>query len=245
MIKKYSIDMKFIFRIYVVFIFLFIISPVVNCQIPSSVRSENAIKRNAPILEKELKDKGLKLGSPIFIRIFKEESELELWIEGARGYELFKTYEVCSFSGELGPKIKQGDMQSPEGFYYINGGRMNPWSAFHLSMNLGYPNRFDRLKGYTGDYLMIHGNCVSIGCYAMTDEGIEEIYTLAAKALKSGQPIFRIHIFPFRMTTRNMQNHNDNKWYSFWENLKSGYDWFEEKLTHPNVEVRDGMYVFN
>ncbi len=237
--------MKFILRIYVVILFLFVNSYWVLCQIPTSARAENAIKRNVPILEKALKNKGLKLGAPIFIRIFKEENELELWVKSESEYELFKAYEVCSFSGDLGPKTKQGDMQSPEGFYFIKPSRMNPWSTFHLSMNLGYPNRYDRLKGYTGDYLMIHGNCVSIGCYAMTDPGIEEIYTLAAKALLVGQPIFRVHIFPFRMSARNMTQHQDNEWYSFWENLKSGYDWFEEKLIPPNVEVRNGIYVFN
>lgn len=237
--------MKFLFIKFAIKLFLFVISIQVHCQVPSSARSENAIKRNTPILVKELNEKGLELGSPIFLRIFKEESELELWIEGERGYILYKTYEVCSFSGELGPKTKQGDMQSPEGFYFINGNRMNPWSDYHLSMNLGYPNHFDRLKGYTGNFLMIHGNCVSIGCYAMTDEGIEEIYTLAERALESGQSFFRVHIFPFRLTAPNMQNHLDNQWYSFWENLKTGHDWFEEQLTPPNVEVRNGIYVFN
>lgn len=215
------------------------------CQVPSSARSENAVKRNTPILENKLKGKGITLGSPIFIRIFKEESELELWVEGENGYVLFKSYNVCSYSGELGPKTMQGDMQSPEGFYFVNGEKMNPWSNFHLSMNLGYPNRFDQLKGYTGSYLMIHGNCVSVGCYAMTDAGIEEIYTFAEKALNNGQSFFRVHIFPFRMTPGNMQIHRDNQWLSFWENIKSGYDWFEERRNPPNVEVKNGMYVFN
>lgn len=215
------------------------------CQVPSSAQSENAVKRNTPILENKLKGKGITLGSPIFIRIFKEESELELWVEGENGYVLFKSYNVCSYSGELGPKTMQGDMQSPEGFYFVNGEKMNPWSNFHLSMNLGYPNRFDQLKGYTGSYLMIHGNCVSVGCYAMTDAGIEEIYTFAEKALNNGQSFFRVHIFPFRMTPGNMQIHRDNQWLSFWENIKSGYDWFEERRNPPNVEVKNGMYVFN
>ncbi len=176
--------------------------------------------------------------------MFKEEHELELWVEGKDSFSLFKLFEICDFSGDLGPKTMQGDMQSPEGFYFVNAKRMNPWSNFHLSMNVGYPNRFDRGKGYTGDYLMIHGNCVSIGCYAMTDPGIEEIYTLASKTLNNGQSFFRVHIFPFRMTAQNMQKHQANIWYSFWLNLKTGYDWFEEIGTPPNVEVEGGKYVF-
>jgi murein L,D-transpeptidase YafK len=170
---------------------------------------------------------------------------LELWVEGEEGFVLFTTYDICYYSGDLGPKTKQKDRQSPEGFYFVNAERMNPWSRFHLSMNLGYPNRYERLKGYTGDYLMIHGDCVSIGCYAMTNVGIEEIYTLAYKSLENSGSFFRVHSFPFRMTDENMQRHADNKWYSFWENLKEGYDWFEENGLPPNVDVSNGRYVFD
>jgi murein L,D-transpeptidase YafK len=237
--------MKFIFRWHAALLFFILLSCALYSQVPSSARSVKAITKNAPILEKGLIEKGLEIGSPIFIRIFKAEGELELWIEGKDGYKLFKTYEVCSFSGELGPKIKQGDMQSPEGFYFITAGRMNPWSDFHLSINLGFPNRYDRIKGYSGNYLMIHGNCVSIGCYAMTDAGIEEIYTLAEKALNNGQSFFRVHIFPFRMNSENMRKYHKSPWNSFWGNLKTGYDRFEEELTPPNVEVENGIYVFN
>jgi murein L,D-transpeptidase YafK len=214
-------------------------------QVPTSQRSINAIERNTPILEQGLDQKGLVLGSAIFIRVFKEENELELWVEEDNQYSLFKTYKICYYSGDLGPKTFQGDYQSPEGFYFVNSGRMNPWSNFHLSMNLGYPNRYERSKGYTGDYLMIHGDCVSIGCYAMTNEGIEEIYTLASIALAKGQSFFRVHIFPFLMTRQNMELHNQNNWYTFWQNLKLGYDWFQERRIPPNVEVSDGKYIFN
>ena len=216
-------------------------------KLPTSARSKNAIATNAPDLQKALKAKGMSLGDPIFMRIFKESNELEVWIQpkDQEKYSLFKTYKICYYSGDLGPKTKQGDGQSPEGFYFINAGRFNPWSSFHLSLNMGYPNAYDRSKNYTGNYLMIHGNCVSIGCYAMTDEGIEEIYTLAHKAVENGQSFFRVHSFPFRMTAEKMRQNASHKWFDFWQNLKTGYDWFEEKGTPPNVEVAQGQYTFN
>lgn len=216
-------------------------------DLPSSARSRKAIQSNEETIKKALEAKGMSLGDPIFLRIFKESNELEVWVKSSDSetFDLFKTYEICYFSGALGPKTKQGDGQSPEGFYFIDAQRLNPWSDFHLSLNMGYPNTYDRAKGYTGNYLMIHGGCVSIGCYAMTDTGIEEIYTLAHKALENGQGFFRVHSFPFRMTETKMAEYQKNKWYDFWQNLKTGYDWFEEKRVPPNVEVRAGTYVFN
>lgn len=216
-------------------------------ELPSSARSKKAIAANTIALQQALTAKGMQLGDPIFIRIFKQTNELELWVKpsDSNEFKLFKTYEICYYSGELGPKTKQGDGQSPEGFYFVNAGRFNPWSSFHLSLNMGYPNAYDRAKGYSGDYLMIHGNCVSIGCYAMTDSGIEEIYTLAYKAVENGQAFFRVHAFPFRMTDEALAQYADHTWISFWQNLKTGYDWFEEKKTPPNVSARNKYYVFN
>ena len=213
-------------------------------DVPSSARSRAAIERVAPVVERELRAKGLRIGSPLFIRIFKESGELEVWIEKNARFHLFRTYEICTFSGGLGPKLRRGDLQSPEGFYFVNPGRMNPFSQFHLSFNLGYPNAYDRHHGRTGSALMVHGNCVSIGCYAMTDAGIEEIYTIADAALRNGQRFFRVHVFPFRMTSENMGNHGDSRWHRFWENLKEGYDFFERSGRPPNVEVRTGRYIF-
>ncbi|MCW8880392.1 MAG: hypothetical protein OQK51_25315, partial [Kangiellaceae bacterium] len=120
----------------------------------------------------------------------------------------------------------------------------NPWSRFHLSFNLGYPNKFDRAHGRTGDALMVHGDCVSIGCYAMTDPYIEQIYTLMHQAFEQGQPFIRVHIFPFKMTEQNLNRYKNHKWHNFWLNLKQGYDWFEAKYTPPNVEVAQKRYVF-
>lgn len=227
-----------------------------NAQsIPETNHSRAAINRVTPTLTKELADKGFKLGDPVFLRIIKSQSPtseritdgvLEIYLQGADGkYGLFKSKDICAASGTLGPKTKTGDNQSPEGFYYITAARFNPWSNYHLSLNLGYPNSYDRAHGYTGDFLMIHGNCVSIGCYAMTDAGIEEIYTLASAANKNGQKVIRVHSFPFAMSKKNLDKVKNSQNYDFWQNLKQGWDWFEEQNVPPNVEVRDGLYVFS
>ena len=216
-------------------------------SIPSSSRSQEAISRVKPQLEKDFTSKNIEFGAPIYIRIFKEEKELELWVKENNSFTLFRRYPVCTYGyGSLGPKTRQGDGQAPEGFYYVKPDKLNPVSDFHLSFNLGYPNKYDRIHQRTGGALMVHGNCVSIGCYAMTDEKIEEIYAIADAALRNGQSFFRAHIFPFRMTDKNMQRHTNSKWYPFWQNLKEGYDFFEKKGNiPPNVEVQNRRYVFN
>ena len=211
---------------------------------PSTTRSRAAIERVRPRLEAALREKGLRFGDPIFIRIFKESNELELWVEKGGEFELFRTWDICTFSGDLGPKLETGDQQSPEGFYFVTPGRMNPASRFHLSFNLGFPNAYDRHHGRTGNALMVHGSCVSIGCYAMTDARIEKIYALADAALRNGQPFFRVHVFPFRMTERAMREHRGSAWMTFWDNLKEGYDFFELWKRPPDVTVDDGVYRF-
>jgi len=194
-------------------------------------------------LKPMLEEKRIPLGAPLFIRIFKKTAELEVWMKDEAGqWQLFQNYPICYFSGNLGPKLKEGDLQSPEGFYRVSKSQMNPKSSYHLSFNLGYPNRFDRANGRTGSYLMVHGNCVSIGCYAMTDEKIEEIYTLASAAFKGGQKTFQVHVFPFRMGEENMQEHAGSKWADFWQNLKQGYDFFEENKRLPKITVSDKRY---
>ncbi len=213
-------------------------------SIPGSPRSRDAVNRKTPLLENEFQSKNLILGNPVFIRIFKESHELEMWIQNEDQFELFKTYSICYYSGGLGTKTRQGDGMSPEGFYFITPGQLNPNSTFHLSFNIGYPNRYDREQGYTGGAIMVHGNCVSIGCYAMTDEKIEEIWTIIVKAFENGQPFFRIHIFPFRLTDHALQRQRNSPWYPFWMNLKEGYDYFEEHGYPPNVTVQNGIYIF-
>lgn len=193
-----------------------------------------------------LAQKGMKESAPILLRIFKEESELEVWKAKAGGrYYHFKTYPICNWSGKLGPKIKIGDKQSPEGFYQVSRGQMNPNSKFHLSFNLGFPNKFDKSKGRTGEYLMVHGDCKSLGCYAMTDALIEEIYILAREAFVGGQKSFPVHAFPFRMTDRNMDRHRRSRWIGFWRNLKQGYDRFEISRKPLKIDVCERRYLVN
>jgi len=214
-------------------------------EIPTSSRAEKSILSTQVLLKKELAAKGLKYGAPIFIRIFKDPGTLEVWLASDGGlFVKFKTYDICTFSGNLGPKLKEGDNQSPEGFYYVNASRLNPWSKFHLSFNLGYPNKYDREHGLTGSALMVHGDCVSIGCYAMTDNYMSEIYSLSVAALKGGQPFFRVHSFPFHLDSNTLDKHKSNQWYPFWKNLKGGFDYFMHHKKPPNVEVVNGIYVF-
>ncbi len=188
----------------------------------------------------------LSLGDPVFIRVFKQSSELEVWMQRHDGtWLLVRTWPICAWSGELGPKLREGDLQTPEGFYYITPGRMNPNSQWHLAMNIGYPNAYDREHGRTGSFIMIHGVCGSSGCLAMTNEGIEPIYTLVEAALNAGQNIVRVHIFPFRMSDEVLASASGSRWESFWLNLHQGYRFFEEHGAPPNVEVVDGRYEFN
>lgn len=197
-----------------------------------------------PTLDERLAELGLRPGLPVFMRIFKEERLLELWMQGDQlEYVHVKSYPICAYSGGLGPKLKEGDRQSPEGFYFVTPAALNPNSSYHLSFNLGFPNAFDRSHGRTGSFLMVHGECVSIGCYAMTNPGIEEIYGLGAKALGAGQAFFRVHAFPFRMTEANMARHAGSKWIDFWRNLREGYDAFEQTRVPPNITAAQRRYV--
>ncbi|MBI4792442.1 MAG: murein L,D-transpeptidase [Deltaproteobacteria bacterium] len=218
-------------------------SPPVSAELPSSQTSIAVCQRVAPSLAMELSRLGVELGSPIFIRIFKESQELEVWVQADEGYRLFKTYDICYFSGDLGPKTREGDRQSPEGFYTVNEHQLNPNSRYHLSFDIGYPNAYDKRLGRTGSALMIHGDCISVGCFAMTDSRIEEIYTLAEEALRNGQRFFRVHIFPFKMTAANMKKHKNSKWISFWKNLKEGYDYFEKTNMPPQITVAGKKYI--
>ena len=203
-------------------------------------------KEKDETMEAALKSKNLKAGSPVYIRAFKEERQLELFLKNEKTgkYDLFRTYRIAAASGRLGPKLAEGDRQVPEGFYFVKPGAMNPNSSYHLSFNIGYPNQYDRAHGRTGSFIMVHGSNVSIGCLAMTDEKIEEIYGLCEDAFKGGQPFFRIHIFPFRMTEARMRRSAGSKWFPFWQNLKTGYDVFEKQKLPPEVKVVNKKYTF-
>ena len=190
-------------------------------------------------------------GAELYIRILKTtqtqaKGELQLWKRGAGGqYDLDRSFDICTWSGDLGPKLREGDGQSPEGFYFIKPSSLNPNSSYNLSFNLGFPNAYDRAHGRTGSFLMVHGECVSIGCYAMTNDGIEEIYADVEAAFAGGQSFIRVHIFPFEMTAENLEAQRDNPNHAFWKNLKTGWDWFEREKTPPNVTVRNKAYIFN
>ena len=206
-------------------------------------RAAAAEARMRPALERDLAAAGLRWGAPVFIRIFKDESELELWVDDGRRYRLFRTWPICTWSGDLGPKQRQGDGQSPEGFYRVARGQLNPHSQYHLSFNLGYPNAYDRAHGRTGDFLMVHGSCVSIGCYAMGDANIEQIYSLLAAALANGQAAAPVHVFPFRFDRRAEVGWRASPWRDFWSNLREGHDAFERTGRPPQVGVAGRRYV--
>jgi murein L,D-transpeptidase YafK len=209
----------------------------------SSLRAKQPL---SPKIVAEIEQKGMAKESPILVRIFKEEAELEVWKQTREGrYALLKTYPICRYSGELGPKVKEGDRQAPEGFYTITPGQMNPRSSYYLAFNMGYPNAFDRAHGRTGSELMVHGDCSSRGCYAMTDEQMGEIYALAREAFFGGQKSFQVQAFPFRMTPVNMARHRANPNMRFWRMLKDGYDHFEVTRLEPKVDVCERRYVFD
>ena len=194
--------------------------------------------------EDRLRDKGLALGSPILMRIFKREFELEVWMLKNGRYELFATYPICKWSGRLGPKLVTGDRQAPEGFYSVDRGALNPNSRWHRSFNLGFPNPYDRSHARTGSFLMVHGGCGSIGCFAMTNPVIDEIWTLLNRAFDGGQKRFQAQVFPFRMTEANLARYDGDQWSTFWADLKTGHDLFEKDRLPPAVGVCSKRYTF-
>ena len=213
------------------------------CSLQDSLPAMRPLPKEAMML---LGKKGMKPEAPIFVRIFKEESELELWKQRDDGrFYHFKTYPICNWSGELGPKERQGDKQAPEGFYTVTHDQMNPTSGFHLAFNLGYPNAYDKAHKRTGEFLMVHGKCKSAGCYAMTDALIEEIYALAREQFMAGHTSFQVHAFPFRMTPEKLALHRKDKWFPFWVTLKEGYDYFETARQVPPVAVCERKYLVN
>ena len=194
-------------------------------------------------LPDRLASKGLNLGAPVFVRLFKAESKLELWMKKEGGFVLFETYPVCRWSGLLGPKLREGDRQSPEGFYSVTKRQLNPRSRWHRSFNIGFPNDFDRSFERTGSFIMVHGGCSSIGCFAVTNEAITEIWKLINASFANGQKRFQVHSFPFRMTEQNMAAYQHQKWSMFWQNLKTGYDQFELDHLPPEISYCSGHYV--
>lgn len=205
-------------------------------------RAADAARRVRPALEHDLAAAHLRFGAPVLLRIFKHESELELWIDDGARYRRFRTWPICTYSGGLGPKQRKGDGQAPEGFYSVGAGQLNPYSSYHLGLDLGYPNAYDRAHGRTGSLLMVHGDCVSIGCYAMGDAQIEQIYTLMAAALSHGQRRVEVHAFPFRFDAPPMRDWRAGEWGSFWRELEPAYIAVERTGLAPAITVVDGHY---
>ena len=206
-------------------------------------------KANQPVPPKllaRMEAQDMDLQSPILVRLFKQEAELEVWKQDRSGrFALLKTYPICRWSGDLGPKVREGDRQAPEGFYSITPAQMNPQSAYYLSFNTGYPNAYDKSLGHTGSELMVHGDCSSRGCYAMTDEQIAEIYSLGRESFFGGQKSFQLQAYPFRMTPLNMAKHRNNPNMPFWKMIKEGYDHFEVTRQEPKVDFCEKKYVFD
>jgi murein L,D-transpeptidase YafK len=187
-------------------------------------------------------DAGVALNAPVLLRIFKQESVLELWKQRGDSYVLVATFDICKFSGELGPKKREGDRQAPEGFYEVLPHQMNPGSREWLSFDTGYPNQFDRYHHRYGSALMVHGGCSSIGCYAIKDGPMQDLYAVMRDAFAAGQRSMQLQIYPKRMTfAADLSGEHAD----FWQQLKAGYDLFERTRQPLNVSVVDGRYLVN
>ena len=231
-------------RTMLVIIFSVFAACFARAEIPETRRSLAAIERVEAALVQDLAAEGLSYGAPIFIQITKVPAELTVFVQTDAGtFKPFRTYPICAYSGGVGPKKRQGDGKSPEGFYRVRPGQMNPASSYHLSFNLGYPNAFDRNKGYTGDFLMVHGRCVSIGCYAMTDPAMDEIWALMHGAFVHGQREIHVHIFPYQMNwpmTAALPDHPDR---AFWNTLIPAWQAFAHDRIPPEITVAGGQYI--
>jgi murein L,D-transpeptidase YafK len=226
-------------------VFAAALTPVTCLAEDSKPLPARATKELSPELLSLLRQKKMPKLSPILLRIFKEEAELEVWKQDTTGrFQMLKIYPICRWSGDLGPKLHEGDRQAPEGFYTVTPGLMNPNSNYYLAINTGFPNSFDKANDRAGSLLMIHGDCSSSGCYAMTDEQISEIYALARDSLL-GRPSFQVQAYPFRLTPANLARHRTNPDFAFWKMLKIGNDHFEVTHLEPKVEVCERRYVFD
>ncbi len=227
---------------FILLLSLFIVgacAPQRTSSLPSSERLMAIKQTKLSSAQQSMTSHNLQFGAPVFIRIFKYENVLEAWVKdkNAEQYRLYKTYPICNYSGALGPKIAEGDKQAPEGFYMVTADQLNPWSNHQLSFNLGFPNEYDAALGRTGSALMVHGGCSSVGCYAMTDPVVEDIYLMVEASIESGNNV-PVHIFPFRMTVPAMIKHQYDPWYAYWYNLKQGYDAFELTKIPPKVHTQ-------
>ncbi|WP_018267951.1 L,D-transpeptidase family protein [Methylosinus sp. LW4] len=231
--------------------------PPVAVSPPTQALALAAAPPNEPPPLTNRDDGNFRMGSAVYVRIFKKEGELELWRRQSGRFALYRTYPICKWSGHLGPKLKSGDYQSPEGFYSVSARQLNPNSHYHRAFDVGFPNAYDKQNGRTGGALMVHGSCKSVGCFAMTDRVIEEIYGMVEAALRGGQHEVPVHIFPFRMTDAALAKETQGdwtnlwsappehqQWSGFWQNLKEGYDLFEQTGEPPTAYACGSRYAF-
>jgi murein L,D-transpeptidase YafK len=218
-----------------------------GCDEPGTLTSDERARATIPPSTLAvIASKGTTKSAPVLIRAYKKEAELEIWKMQPDGrYVYIKTFPMCRWSGQLGPKVREGDRQVPEGFYAITPAQMNPRSAYYLSFNVGYPNAYDRAMGRRGGAIMVHGACSSAGCFSMTDKQIAEIYAIAREAFSGGQRSIQMQSYPFRMTAENLAKYRLDPNNGFWKQLKEGSDNFD--VTHQEVAVGvcDKRYVFN
>ena len=197
-------------------------------------------------LRKKLAAKGLTYGTPVHLMAFKESKELEIWLEedGGHKFRHFATLPICAFSGDLGPKLREGDRQTPEGFYNLRHEFLHPSSAYHLAIDIGFPNSLDRSLGRTGSLIELHGACQSIGCYAMGNSGIEEIYLLVEQSFMRGVRRATFAAYPFRPTPERLAAERDHIWFEFWENIAGSYTKFMDLRRPPHFIPLRGRYLF-
>lgn len=237
-------DKRFSYILFTFFMFfipsLFILE---GCQ-DNALQDAKALEPIPPQTVALMEQKGTNAQAPILIRTYKKEAELEIWKMRADGhYVLLKTYPLCRWSGQLGPKMREGDRQVPEGFYTITRDQMNPHSNYYLSFNIGYPNAYDRAHGASGGSIMVHGACSSAGCFSMTDQQIAEIYAIAREAFAGGQSSIQLQSLPFHMTAENFTKFRLDPNISFWKELKKGADYFEIAKSDVPVQVCGPHYV--
>lgn len=215
---------------------------------PSTPRSRAIVEAALARMEPELGKQGLSGGDPVVLRLFKEEGELEVWMKPSSDphYTLFKVHRIASSAGRPGPKLREGDGQAPEGFYEVSAEGLRPGTRHYLGLDFGYPNSLDRHLGRTGGEMMIHAGSTAAGAYALSPEGMEEVYALADAALRSGTGTVGVHLFPFRLTDKRMDQvvEERSRWSEEWVNLKEGYDFFENVRQPPVLGIEAGRYVF-
>ena len=261
--KVYPVKLKSLAGRVLIILLLLVWQPLKSIAQNSFVDLQKSFSRTAEVfgrredsLKKEFAAKNLNWPpQSVFLRSFKFEKQLELWVknDGASPYQLFKTYKICAESGTSGPKRMEGDFQVPEGFYYIND--FNPNSSYHLSLGINYPNASDRILSDSlrpGSDIYIHGNCASVGCIAITDLPIEEVYILTSYARGAGQDYIPVHVYPIRYNEKKSQEYLGNaiklnpSLQRFAERLKDAYNYFEEKKQLPVITVTPkGEYIIN